>query len=164
MKIPLNRDETRVAYFVAQLRNRLAGDDHPNYTGGSANDHLRDQFMACMAEIGTSKALNMYWSGCGKQTKDVGFFLEVRSVEGEQKGLLVRPKDDPLSPYMLVQVYVEDRVVELLGWAYGSDVIRDGIKHDADSPFPYWVLNREALHPLSELRLPLIEALAEVAV
>ena len=153
--VQLTRDESEAAMSVAKRRNSLNG-GQTNIPGGemaNAEARLKQHFVACLAEIAAAKNLNRYWSGCGKGStglKDVGGFLEVRSITEMGRGLLVRPKDDPQDPYGLIFVTPE-LSCHLLGWAYGYEVIAHGRALDQNTQRPCWILSSEQLRPWDEL-------------
>jgi hypothetical protein len=144
-------DEAHAAGAVARRRNAMNG-GQSNIPGGETTtdaDRLRQHYCACLSEIALSRIENRAWTGCGKGSlgvRDVGYWWEVRSITDPSRGLLIRPKDDPEAAYALVLVH-PDRTCEVLGWAYGRDVIEQGRMIGKGTDKPCWILRGE-LNPL----------------
>jgi|TARA_R110002020_G_scaffold123083_2_gene279190 hypothetical protein len=97
-------------------------------------------YAGCVGEIAVARLMNLAWTGCGKtsgNTRDVGNYIEVRSVRNIKLGLLVRPKD-PEAPFVLV--FVRGNTGKILGWAWKSEVVAKGRMLDGDTERPCWIL------------------------
>ncbi len=155
MKITLTDDEKACGKCVARIRN-THNDGQTNIPGGetaSPEERLKQHYVACLAEIGTSRMFNLAWTGCGKGSSgllDVGGIIEVRSITEFHKGLLVRESDHVVAPYVLA--YVESpATVSLVGWEFRATVQDNGVHRDADTENPYWTLEHKKLRKMREL-------------
>jgi hypothetical protein len=152
MKYQPNDDEAHVAWTVAQRRNRL-NHGQTNLPGGESADETeraRQHYAACLAEIAVSRLTNLCWTGCGKGAcglRDVGNQWEVRSITDRSRGLLVRSKDDLDAAFALVYVNPETRTCDVLGWAFGHEVVDRGRLLDGDSLKPCWIIPASDLNP-----------------
>lgn len=155
-----NDDEAAAALVVAKRRNTLNGGGTNLPTGETADEakRLNQHYTACLAEIAVSRLLNLAWTGCGKGAaglRDVGGTVEVRSIIETRRGLLLRPKDDPEPPYVLVYVDQATRNCHALGWAYGSDVRARGRLLDGETSKPCWILGQDGLSEFDHLKASL---------
>ena len=109
----------------------------------------RSDYSACVAEIVVSRLLNLAWTGCGKtEACDVGNYIEVRSVRNMNHGLVVRPRDSEYAPFVLVDVVGMGGTIR--GWAWKSEVVKNGYAMAQGTDNPYWIL-RDRLHGATEL-------------
>jgi hypothetical protein len=150
----LTSDERACATTVARIRNTHNG-GQTNIPGGetaSSDERLSQHYVACLAEIGTSRLLDRAWTGCGRGSDgvaDVGGCIEVRSITKPHLGLLVRGKDHDAA-YVLVLVE-SPNLTTLLGWETKSHIQEHGIHRDALTAKPFWTLRQDQLQPMSAL-------------
>lgn len=146
-----NDDEVSVARMIAQRRNTLNGGGSNIPGGERATQQEREEqhFRGALAEIAVSRLSNRCWTGCGigaNGGKDVGYMLEVRSIDKLGNGLLVRDKDKDTDPCALVFV-ATDRSCEIVGWAFYGEVKRRGRLIDGDTNKRCWVMPVDMLRP-----------------
>ena len=152
----LTNDEAACARVVARRRRGLNG-GQTNLAAGehqSDLDRLKNDYHACIAEIGASRILNLAWTGCGKGAygvPDVGGKYEVRSITSLNKGLLINDSDKNKSRiYILTYVYAP-HCAKLLGWETGTSIVLNGIHRNSHTPKPYWTLPIENLKSMDTL-------------
>ena len=151
-----NDDEAKVARLVAKIRNTLNRNQTNLPKGETATKQEREdqQYHAILAEIAVSRVFNLCWTGCGKGSegmRDVGYLLEVRSIQQSHLGLLVRDKDEDDSPIVLVLVD-ENRKCTLLGWEMVGNVKKHGRVLDGDTSKPAYIMRQEQLYPIKTLK------------
>lgn len=150
-----NDDEAAVAATVARIRNSKNGGGS-NLLGKEVSDKDRfiGHYMAALSEISVCHCLNLYWSGCGKQSKDVGGYLQVRAVDQSDRGLLGRPSDDDNDPCVVVFVDKTTRVCKLLGWDYFGNVKSNGKPYSIGTPKPFWIIKQQDLRTMISVPMP----------
>jgi len=116
------------------------------------------EFVGCLGEIATSRLTNLCWTGCGRREdlypyKDVGNWIEVRSVYEPDHGALVRPHEDPEAPVVCVYVHRSADglkwVTEFRGWEWAG-TIQETFPLDP-GPQQCYICRPDKLRPMREL-------------
>jgi hypothetical protein len=106
----------------------------PNGETLTAEQLLRNDYLACLGEISVARLLNLYWTGITLGAPDVGGLWEVRTITNPAKGLLVRERDLAHrvdAPFILVHVDPDSRHCRPLGWNFARNVLSRGRRLDA---------------------------------
>ena len=120
---------------------------------GSINDLLKLDFQGAMAEYAVSRELNLYWSGLGgPRQPDVGFCIEVKSVVGYDRRLLITDKTPKAADIAVLVRIISAQSVLIDGWAYIQECKNPAyVETYREGGGGYFVPN-EKLRPISELK------------
>lgn len=145
MIVRLEDWELEWATHVATKRNEANEGKHdaPHYDPARMQDNLTASIAACVAELATAKAYNLYWDGsywkAGEHRKfagraDVGQNVEVRRTRSPNGRLPVRSRDVVRDRIMVLAYSVppEFREVRMLGTIRASKGWAVGVPADYD--------------------------------
>lgn len=113
------------------------------------NEKPDNSIRGAKAEFAASVMLNLYWRPTIGQLhqKDIGGFIEVRSIINREHRLIVKPDADNPDPYVLV--FIEKAYCEFAGWEY-AEVAKQEPLQDYDVDLAHY-LDQQQLRPQSEL-------------
>jgi len=154
-QIKLTPQEMRLGELAGELMHELS-EYQSNYVGDSIlspEEFLASDIAAQRAELAVAKFLKLKWTphfNSPKHIPDVGF-VQVRWCAEKTGRLVVRPRDDKFSVYVLV--LGKAPLLYLMGWAYGTDVIEQGVEEDLGFlGKPAHFLTADKLRDIKELK------------
>lgn len=105
----------RISWNIKKAREGRAGVDE-----GRDSDGLH--VTGCRGEMAVAKALGRYWSGAINDlgAADVGMAVQVRSVNGPNKRLILHTWDKDDQPFVLADCSLAPRI-DLVGWILGAN-------------------------------------------
>jgi hypothetical protein len=118
----LSQRDLNMAYHQALLRISECNDQGVPDENREKNpfENFIQDLRAARAEIAVAHCFNLCWSGMSsKNNIDVGFTIEVRSINNSSYNLIVKPQDKVGLPiFLLLEEYLEDGSVDMtvLGW------------------------------------------------
>jgi hypothetical protein len=125
----------------------------PSMDAGSAW-HIR----GAHCEYAASLVLNLFWRPKIGEVdgRDVGGLVEVRSGVSDRDRLIVKPKDDPEAPFVLVIAEMEFLEFAVVGWMFGANAKSyQKIAYEGCDPAHY--VPQGDLWPIAQLRKWLCE-------
>lgn len=157
VKVNLTWPELAIAYEVSKHRRIISMKNNlmPRY-GASATEGVEEtEIFSCRGELAVAKCLNLYWSGSAGDISvaDVGWSVEVRTVNKKGRRLIIHPSDRDWSPFVLVDAS-EERSLDLVGWMLGGDGKQDKYWADPTGTGRHaYFIDTKDLRPISELEL-----------
>lgn len=151
--VTLSSHELRICAWVGKMRRRAAiGNNRDPGLGPSSIDreNADNDIRGAEAELATSIGLNLYWRPTigSIRDRDVGGLVESRSTVLASGRLIIKPRDNDTSPFVLVHK-VSEHVFRLIGWYYARDAKSTELKSYGKDPAHY--IEQSKLHDLDEL-------------
>jgi hypothetical protein len=153
--ISLSNTEIRVAALMgADRRVSAINAARTGLAGQAAESKWHDDWIGALGELAVAKAINRYPAGIAEipdYAGDIYPGIEVRTSARADGCLIVRPRDKPGRPYVLVLGLAPE--LKVAGWMLGGDAMRprywrEGFNGRAAA---YFVPATE-LRPITELR------------
>ena len=147
----LDPGEVHLALWVGDKRAESGSARERTSPYGHPEESARVDRRSCIAELGVAKAMNLYWRGLvsgrvDREECEVGGFIDVRSVNRPNRGLIVHDRDEDSRVLVLAHVPIPGR-----GWKVsGLDVHIYGWMCAGDSKNTWYASNAEKVLPRPE--------------
>ena len=151
--VSLSWGEIRIAALVGIDRylRAIARARTPNLR--TTVNNWEAHIVGALGECAVATALDLHWNAGSPDLDHDGDLarLQIRATTRSSGGLIVRPRDDDLSVFVLV---IEDPPrFYLPGWITGAEAKSERYYRDPDSSIgdPYFLVPQSALRPLDYL-------------